>query len=166
MARRPVDSANRFLYHKTTHRTVYDEARADSPGFDDVILWNERGELTESTVANVIVRFEERLVTPPVEAGLLPGVLRERLLDRGLVHEQRIPVASLASATAVYLINSVRGWIPVRLFDPHEIMRAGASARDRIRSHEEAPTEPVCLDPRASAGHARGTGVAQDAGRP
>jgi para-aminobenzoate synthetase/4-amino-4-deoxychorismate lyase len=166
LARHPVDSTSPFLYHKTTHRTVYDEARADSPGVDDVVLWNERGELTESTIANVVVRFGEHLVTPPIEAGLLAGVFRERLLDRGVIREQRIPVESLASATAIYLANSVRGWIPVRLFDPHGLMRADAAADDRIPSHEEAPTEPVSLDPRGSAGHAGGTGVAEDSGRP
>ncbi len=149
LAHRPVDSADPFLYHKTTHRAAYDQARAESPGFDDVILWNERGELTESTVANLIVRFDEHLVTPPVEAGLLPGVFRERLLDRGVVRQQRLPVESLTSATAIYLVNSVRGWIPAHLSDPHQVMQAGASTHYRTRSASDGPDRKAVASPGA-----------------
>jgi para-aminobenzoate synthetase / 4-amino-4-deoxychorismate lyase len=90
-----VDSSNPFLYHKTTHRSVYEEARGAVPGFDDVLLWNELGEITESTIANVVVRLGRRLVTPPVSAGLLPGVFRERLLQRGVIREQSVPLGLL-----------------------------------------------------------------------
>lgn len=148
LACRPVDSSDRFLYHKTTHRTVYETARAASPGFDDVLLWNERGEITESTIANVVLRFGDRLVTPPISAGLLPGVFRERLLERRVIREESMPIEALASATAVYLVNSVRGWVRASLHDPHGILRSVGSQRDTMPSNEEASSEPCGLDPR------------------
>jgi len=107
----PVDPHDVFLYHKTTHRTVYDRARSAHPDCDDVILWNRRGEITESTIANVVMRLKGKLYTPPVSCGLLAGVYREHLLERGWIEERIITVDELLQAEAVYLINSVRGWI-------------------------------------------------------
>jgi len=111
LAADPVRSTDRFLYHKTTRREVYDRARAGRNGFDDVILWNERGEITESTIANIVVRFGKQLVTPPVTSGLLAGTLRSALLARDRVREQVVLIEDLARADAVYLVNSVRGWM-------------------------------------------------------
>jgi para-aminobenzoate synthetase/4-amino-4-deoxychorismate lyase len=113
LATAPVDSRDRFLYHKTTHRAVYDAARAEHPDCDDVILRNERGEITEAALANIVVRFGHELITPPVECGLLTGTYRAHLLDHGSIREGILTLADLARADAVYLINSVRGWIPV-----------------------------------------------------
>lgn len=124
IARCCVDSSDRFLYHKTTHRRVYETALAATPGFDDVLLWNERGEVTESTIANVVVRLGGQLVTPPVSAGLLAGVFRGRLLDRGIVREQSVALDDLRRAESVYLVNSVRGWLRAELADPNGILRA------------------------------------------
>ncbi|MCS7300805.1 MAG: aminodeoxychorismate synthase component I [Fimbriimonadales bacterium] len=109
LAPEPVDPRNVFLYHKTTHRAVYEQARAACPDCDDVILWNPRGEITESTVANVVVRLDGKLYTPPVACGLLGGVYREYLLERGWLTERVITLPMLQQAEAVYLINSVRG---------------------------------------------------------
>jgi len=115
LASSPVDSRDRFLYHKTTHRAVYDAARAEHPDCDDVILHNERGEVTESALANIVVRFGNDLITPPQECGLLAGAYRAQLLDRGCLREGLLTLADLQRADAVYLINSVRGWIPAHL---------------------------------------------------
>ena len=112
LAAEPVSSSNRFLFHKTTRREVYESARQGRPDADDVILWNERGEVTESTIANVVARFEDEWVTPPVSCGLLGGVFREELLQQGVLRERVLTPDDLAKADAVWLINSVRGWIP------------------------------------------------------
>jgi para-aminobenzoate synthetase/4-amino-4-deoxychorismate lyase len=115
LAPAPIDPADRFLYHKTTHRAVYDNAVAACPGVDDVLLWNPRGELTESTRANLVLRLDGALLTPPVESGLLNGVLRAHHLATGKVREAVLTKADLARADAIFLLNSVRGWIPVEL---------------------------------------------------
>jgi para-aminobenzoate synthetase/4-amino-4-deoxychorismate lyase len=111
----PVDSSNPFQCHKTTRREVYDRARRSRPDADDVLLWNERGELTESCVANLVVKQGGTLWTPPRECGLLPGTFRQELLERGEIRERILRREDLAGAEAVYLINSVRQWIPVRV---------------------------------------------------
>ncbi|MDF7798359.1 aminodeoxychorismate synthase component I [Pontiellaceae bacterium B1224] len=109
-AKEPVDSQNFFLYHKTTHRTVYDSAMADFSDCDDVILWNEKGEVTESCIANVVIRKGGRLITPPVECGLLAGTFREHLLKAGEIEEGLVFKDDLLSADEVFLVNSVRKW--------------------------------------------------------
>lgn len=108
LARSPVNSSDRFLYHKTTHRSVYDAALAACPGFDDVILWNEKGEVTESCFANVVVRLDGELYTPPIRSGLLAGTFRAWLLERGEIQERVILKDDLTRSDKIYLINSVR----------------------------------------------------------
>jgi para-aminobenzoate synthetase/4-amino-4-deoxychorismate lyase len=98
LATEPVDSSDRFLFHKTTRR----------PGGGDVIFWNERGEITESTIANVVVSIEGELFTPPVHCGLLAGTFRNHLLKEGKIKERVITIEEFKSAKEFFLINSVR----------------------------------------------------------
>ena len=117
LAAEPVDSADPFLFHKTTRRKVYQRALAGKPGRDDVVLWNERGELTESTIANLVVRLDGRLVTPPLDCGLLPGVFRGHLLARGRVTEGIVELDDVPRISELWLVNSVRQWMPARWDD-------------------------------------------------
>jgi para-aminobenzoate synthetase/4-amino-4-deoxychorismate lyase len=110
LAQNPVDSSNVLLYHKTTHRQPYDDARAQRPNCDDVLLYNERGEITESTLANIVVRLDGVWYTPPVTCGLLPGTYRAWLLDQGQIQERVISLDEVKTAAAIALINSVRLW--------------------------------------------------------
>jgi para-aminobenzoate synthetase / 4-amino-4-deoxychorismate lyase len=110
LASEPVRSDDLFLYHKTTQREVYDRAKAACPDCDEVILWNERGELTEATTANIVLELDGVLWTPPVECGLLAGTLRGALVENGRLQEKLLYQEDLARAEKVYLLNSVRGW--------------------------------------------------------
>jgi para-aminobenzoate synthetase / 4-amino-4-deoxychorismate lyase len=110
LAKEPVDSSNFFLYHKTTHREVYEKAKADFPDAADVILWNEKGEVTEGCIANIVIRKNGRLVTPPIECGLLAGTFRGHLLKRGEIEEEKILIDDLKAADEIFLVNSVRKW--------------------------------------------------------
>ena len=109
LAKEPVDSSDRFLFHKTTRRDLYVG--------DDVIFWNERGEITESSIANVVVRIADELFTPPVEAGLLAGTFRNHLIANGEIRERVITIDDFRSADQVFLINSVRKWMNADLRD-------------------------------------------------
>ena len=110
LALKPVNSRNYFLYHKTTNRAVYDNAMvaAKDQGCDDVLLWNESGEITESCRANVLIEIDGRRITPPISSGLLNGVGRQALLDLGIVEEQVITLEMLDQADSIWLVNSVR----------------------------------------------------------
>ena len=115
LAREPVDSGAIWLYHKTSRREIYATARASRPDCDAVILWNERGELTEADTANLVLHLDGDWVTPPVNSGLLAGTFRGELLAEGRIQERVLSVADLGRAQGVYLINAVRQWQSVRL---------------------------------------------------
>ena len=117
LAADPVDPSDEFLYHKTTNRVVYERARR--PDCDDVILWNPAGEVTETTIANLVVEdmAGARRVTPPIACGLLPGTLRAELLATGEVSEAVVTLEQLKRAPRVWLVNSVRGWCEGVLVD-------------------------------------------------
>ena len=89
IAKAPVDISDPFLYHKTTHRQVYEQALSANPEFEDVILCNEKGEITESCFANVVVELNNELWTPPVRCGLLAGTYRATLLGKGEIKENQ-----------------------------------------------------------------------------
>ncbi len=120
LAAAPVDSQDVWLYHKTTNRQAYQAARASRPDCDDALLWNERGEATETDSANLVVRLGGRLYTPPVACGLLGGTFRAWLLEQGEVEERVIPVAELEKCDRIYIVNSIRKW--------REAVMAGGSA--------------------------------------
>jgi len=129
VAKHPVDSGEVFLYHKTTNRAVYEKAssfakatadkKAGFPEADDVLLYNERGEVTESCIANVVVELDGRKITPPVSCGLLSGTFRDALFENGEIEEGLILLDDLPRADAIWLVNSVRKWRKVVLRDSH-----------------------------------------------
>ncbi len=115
VALKPVSSRNYFLYHKTTCRNMYENAFSGLSDCDDALLWNERGELTESSRANILIETDQGWVTPPVSCGLLNGIGRQQLIARGDVAESVVDVDQLLSAKSIWLINSVRGCWRVEL---------------------------------------------------
>jgi len=111
----PVDPSDLWLFHKTTRRAPYERRRERRPDVDDVLLVNDRGEVTESTIANLAVRLDGVWVTPPVDAGLLPGTYRNVLLREGRMTERPVTVDELRGAGELALVSSVRGWRPAAL---------------------------------------------------
>ena len=113
----PVDSASPWLQHKTTRREPYAARALRHPDADDVVLVNERGELTETTIANLAVRLDGTWWTPPTTSGCLPGVERARLLDLGRLRERVLHVEDLAAADGLAVLNSLRGRREAQLLD-------------------------------------------------
>src|ERR1051325_7656101 len=105
LAPEPVDSSDRFLFHKTTRR----------PGGDAVIFWNERREVTAPGLAKIVISIAGQLYTPPILSGLLAGTFRNHLLTEGKIEERVITVEELQRSNEFFLINSVRRWIRVNL---------------------------------------------------
>lgn len=108
----PVDRGDPHLYHKTLQRNVYEQRARRHPEVDDVVLTNDAGNITESTDANIVLRFGDDWVTPPVADGLLPGILRDSLIREGIVAERSVSIREAYEADAVALVSSVRGWRP------------------------------------------------------
>jgi para-aminobenzoate synthetase/4-amino-4-deoxychorismate lyase len=105
----PVDPSDPMLFHKTTLRRRYEEARARHRDADDVILTNLHGQVTESTIANLAVKLDGRWWTPPLDAGLLPGIGRGVALDEGWLAERPIRIDELEQADELALVSDVRG---------------------------------------------------------
>lgn len=110
----PLDSGNCFLCHKTTQRSFYERPLQQREDCDDVIFWNERGEVTESSVANIVMELDGERWTPPRTSGLLAGTFREELLALGEIRERVILKDELKRAERFFLINSVRRWMQAK----------------------------------------------------
>ncbi len=114
-----LDSKDPLLRHKTTRRDIYNAARSEFAASvaDDVILLNEKGQVCEGTITSVFARMRpgDPLLTPRAECGLLPGVLRQDLLETDIAMEATILADELYTAHEVYAGNSLRGLIRARL---------------------------------------------------
>jgi branched-subunit amino acid aminotransferase/4-amino-4-deoxychorismate lyase len=109
-----------LLRHKTSARNVYDAAieQAMAQQAFDAIFCNEQGEVCEGARSNIFVREGQRLLTPPVRCGLLPGVLRAALLDRGEASEAILSIADIKAASRegrLRVGNALRGLMPATL---------------------------------------------------
>lgn len=105
------DSRDMFLRHKTNWRDLY-ESEVKRLGTDEVVFVNERGELTEGARSNIFVVRDGKLLTPPLEAGVLDGRLRAELIAQGKAHEAGLTPDDLKGE--VYFGNSLRGLIPAK----------------------------------------------------
>ena len=111
-----IDSKNRFLYHKTTNRTFYDQERSKglAKGYFETIFLNQKGQLTEGAISNIFILKNKKLYTPLVKSGLLPGVLRESLISKEKAKEKVLYLKDLETAEEIYIGNSVRKLLFVR----------------------------------------------------
>ncbi|TCS37816.1 para-aminobenzoate synthetase/4-amino-4-deoxychorismate lyase [Paucimonas lemoignei] len=108
-----------FLRHKTTRRQVYDAAwkAAEAQGAFDMLFHNEAGEITEGARSNLFIKLRGRWVTPPLSAGLLPGVMRSVLLDDPSWQAVEAPVTltDLHNAEEIVACNALRGVLQATL---------------------------------------------------
>jgi len=95
--------------------TWYEQAQRR--GFDEVVLLNERGEVSECTSANIFAAFGSEVWTPPLDSGCLPGVTREIVLHHldvpGIrVVERPMTLADLEAADEVFISSTTRRLLP------------------------------------------------------
>ena len=110
-----LDAGDPWLRIKTSHRPVYDAARAALPAdIDEALLQNADGHLCEGTITSIFLRRGGGLLTPPLSCGLLPGVLRETLLADGRAEEAVLRVDDLQGGQ-LYCGNALRGLIPAQM---------------------------------------------------
>lgn len=115
VADRVLDARDPWLAVKSTRRATHDAARAALPhGVDEAILCNGRDEVCEGTISTLFFDRGDGLRTPPLSSGLLPGILREELLERGMVREELLRAADLP-LVRLWMGNSLRGLIPAQL---------------------------------------------------
>jgi para-aminobenzoate synthetase / 4-amino-4-deoxychorismate lyase len=112
LAPRPVEAEDFRLRHKTSDRRFYDDAR-EAAGTLEVAFMDGEGFLTEGSFTTLFVKRGGRLLTPKLERGLLPGILREKLLDEGRAVEADLRAEDLEGG--FFVGNAVRGLIPARV---------------------------------------------------
>jgi len=120
LAKANVRSDDVFLFHKTTRRQFLDDtfaAEAEPFGHRDVILTNERGELTEGTRYNLFVQVGSRLFTPPRSSGLLEGTFRRSLFKaaNSCINERILRPKDLLEVDKICIGNSLFGLVEVKL---------------------------------------------------
>ena len=108
----PVERDDFRLRYKTTDRHFYDRARQED-GLYETIFFDPEGHLTEGSRSTIFVERDGRLLTPPLGRGLIPGILRAKLLDEGQAVEADLTPGDLANG--FYVGNIVRGLVPARL---------------------------------------------------
>ncbi len=117
LATEPLDTSNEFLAYKTTYAPWYaaDRKRITSGEVFDVLHFNSDGRLTEGARSNIVLDLDGALYTPPLSEGLLNGIGRADLLQRGTCTERPLTLADLRRARHIYCVNSVRGLVEVYL---------------------------------------------------
>lgn len=111
----PLAADDFRLAHKTSLRAAYDAARTES-GMAEILFVDGPGFVTEGSWSNIFVERDGQLLTPPLSLGLLPGVLRAELIERGRAVESHLRLADLADG--FFIGNSLRGLLPARLVEP------------------------------------------------
>ena len=114
-SRQQTDPASRDLFHKTTRRQIYDDARKQAVELEliEILFTNSRDEVTEGSITNIFIEKDGQILTPPVECGLLNGTFRRFLLEHGRIMEQVLSRRDVDCADAVYVGNSIRGLVQV-----------------------------------------------------
>ncbi len=112
LAKSHTHSLDPFLGIKTTQRATYDKARRDelNGDVDELVFLNERNELTEGSTTNLFLHIGKQWLTPPLSAGVLPGIMRKEVLQSELKPVERtLYPADLKQADNILLTNALRG---------------------------------------------------------
>jgi para-aminobenzoate synthetase/4-amino-4-deoxychorismate lyase len=116
IAAQPMPSEDQFLRHKTTLRRRYDIAwqLAEAQGAFDTLFLNEKSHLTEGGRSNIFIRRQGQWFTPPLSEGVLPGIMRARLLADPTMHasEAVLTLDDLRHADDIIVCSSLRGSLP------------------------------------------------------
>ncbi len=111
---------------------------AESRGAFEALLVNERGRLVEGSRCNIAVVLPDGVFTPPESDGCLPGTVRRRLLERGMIEERSLAPEDLVGASEVLLMNSLIGVLPVSRIDGRDVSVGPVAGRLR----GEPPARP------------------------
>jgi para-aminobenzoate synthetase/4-amino-4-deoxychorismate lyase len=120
--------------HKWNDRAALTRAEAAAPPNTVPLLVRDDGVVLETSRANLFAIREGRVLTPPLDGEILPGIARRHLIEVAEecffeVAEEQLSLADLASADEVFLTNSLRGVEPVKALDGEPIPVDGPLTR-------------------------------------
>ncbi len=104
-----------LIHHKSANYgdLILALRQAKHDGFDDCLLFNERGNLTESCIANLFILKDDTIITPPLSDGLLPGIIRDYLIHHYTIIEQSLTLNDLMHCDGAFLTNSLMGIVHI-----------------------------------------------------
>lgn len=110
------NETSEFTYHKTLNYgdCLFEKRRAKARGIDEPVFLNMKGEICEGASTNIFFVKDAGLYTPPVNCGLLPGIMRNYVLEHYPVTERVILPQEAASFDEMFVTNSLLGIMPVR----------------------------------------------------
>ncbi len=120
LSRYPLTQASQETRIKSTARDFYDGERARVSaltGADEVIFLNAKGQLCEGSFTSLFIEKDGALLTPALSCGLLPGVLRQDLVETGQAVETKLTLADFDAADRIFVGNSLRGLMPAAFID-------------------------------------------------
>ena len=105
-----TNSTSPYQYHKTDNRELYNTefTMALKEGYDEVIFFNEKGELSEGAISNIFICEDEQWYTPPIESGILNGTWRKNLIPPIKAQEKTLTLEDLKNADDIIIGNSVK----------------------------------------------------------
>jgi len=139
---KPTESSEKWLYHKTTNRGLYDSeySRYQKLGFFDVIFKNEKSQITEGAISNIFIKKNRIYYTPPIKCGVLNGVYRRYLLQENKIkiREEIIYPEDLLKADSILITNAVRGMVKVCLNPERIFLKKHVSHKCRNKGKEQS----------------------------
>ena len=145
----PVEADDFRLRHKTTDRRFYDRARQEDGAYETIFV-DRHGYVTEGSRTSIFAEREGKLLTPPASRGLIPGILRGKLIDEGKAEEAELTPADLEGG--FFVGNIVRGLIPAprfnRLRGDREAQQAVGDRHQRRCAGADLPDDfgKVCVE--------------------
>ena len=120
LSRYPLGAKVQHRKTKTNLRDFYEGERARicaQTEATEVIFINEDDFICEGSFTSIFVKLGDQLYTPPLDEGILPGVLRQALIDTGEASEKRLTLNDLKQSENIYVGNSLRGLLPAIFVD-------------------------------------------------
>jgi 4-amino-4-deoxychorismate lyase len=114
-----------LIYHKTLNygENILEIRQANKAGYDDCLFFNGQGHVTESAIANLFIIQDGQIMTPPHSDGLLPGIIRDKVMEHFNVKEMHINYERLQSCEGAFLTNSVMGAMPISQIEERKLPR-------------------------------------------
>lgn len=127
---------SRMTYIKSLsyNENLYEYNKANKEGFNEVVFLNIYGNIAEGATSNIFIIKDKKIYTPKISDGILPGVVRNWVIENFKVCEKHLNKKDLYSADEVFITNSVLGIMKVVQF---EEKKYNTNVVQKIRSEYE-----------------------------
>ena len=134
--RRNSTSLLSFVKSVNYIENLLEKSHAKEKGFDEVIFLNEHGKITETSSSNIFFIRDEKIYTPKVQCGLLPGIIREFIINNFDVTQGSFTLGDVLKSDEIFLTNSVLGIVRVNKIE-NKIFKDFKQTLKIIKRYEE-----------------------------